>query len=836
MCKKLVFLIFLSFSISALAQENSNNINKKSSDHELNRLVELRARLSGEDKETIKESIIKRRESIEKKIRAEVEARSKDYQKNVVTRNARIKKQESMNRKRNELINKVNSRRIRFLNNERNSVNIFILTKEKDFNREIIHKKNSEDSIKTYIPIDFDIYEITSALKNGYLKNFLVILPTGEVKKFKVKKKSNIQLIITPYYIELAMNLKNSNNDEFILYGGSNWGFEGKVTSGNVENLIEINEKGEGYIFNFDNSGYVADINKSLKLNFSFTLSKHLSIEKSQYFKNKKESLLKKDEGEDLRVVDFLEEVEKESINWEVENVSGKKFYNIENINNFKSIKVNIKALEKSLFQNKIKEIKVSASHFGEDIFYIEDLKDINIFFDEDSTSIGLRSKSGKGGELVFTGNSAIGYKGYLISENFKGTYLIDLDKNGFGYIYNIYPKVNYYSNIGYDPEGFPRRNFEKSRKEEARMRAKEKELESRVNYPDFWGKKPPENEFDIYKLIYPFYISRIKYQPIINFKEEFLALNNFSLNGVNESTSTVKSNNLMKSDVLKEINKFESSMELINKEAEDLRVKNKINELSKMAENYNRYIVDLHDDKIIFNKKEFYKEYKSFVFLKDRFKHWLYVESIKNMETDNFLLYLTKIKRKFDRVVDSMHEVKLFKKISDNNIFSFDEHIKEENIKKNEGIIRDACSENEDGVFRYRIVTPIKTNPVEFNIKDFIAYAGLNSFTKVLVELKNYKEHFFLKDIKDRGNGLLRYDFEQIDGSDHFHFLIKNGELIMNDDNYFVFEDLTENNKTKQRKEKHYEIVFKNNKGYIYNKETKDYSFSCKGSFNFID
>ena len=62
MYKKLSFLIFFSFlffSITVVGQEDTNNMHSKTSDNNLNRLVELRARLSGEDKGSIRESIIK---------------------------------------------------------------------------------------------------------------------------------------------------------------------------------------------------------------------------------------------------------------------------------------------------------------------------------------------------------------------------------------------------------------------------------------------------------------------------------------------------------------------------------------------------------------------------------------------------------------------------------------------------------------------------------------------------------------------------------------------------------------------------------------------------------
>ena len=345
MYKKLSFLIFFSFlffSITVVGQEDTNNMHSKTSDNNLNRLVELRARLSGEDKGSIRESIIKMRENIEKKVKAEEEKRLKNHQENMVTRKARIKKISAMDKKRNAMERKVNNRRVRYLDSERNSIKFFIMTREKDFKSGVINKKTNRKNFKNYIPISFDIYEVTSALKNGYINSFSIVLPSGEVEVFKVDEKSDIGLRINPYYVEITMNLKNEDNNRFIFYGGSNWGFEGKIITNNAENVVEINEKGEGYIFDFDDSGYIASVDKSLKSNFAFTLSKYLSIERSQNFKSKKEKLLEKDNSENLKTVDFLENVKEETIDWDVDKALGRAFYDVEKIHNFKSIRVNI--------------------------------------------------------------------------------------------------------------------------------------------------------------------------------------------------------------------------------------------------------------------------------------------------------------------------------------------------------------------------------------------------------------------------------------------------------------------------------------------------------------
>ena len=59
---------------------------------------------------------------------------------------------------------------------------------------------------------------------------------------------------------------------------------------------------------------------------------------------------------------------------------------------------------------------------------------------------------------------------------------------------------------------------------------------------------------------------------------------------------------------------------------------------------------------------------------------------------------------------------------------------------------------------------------------------------------------------------------------------------FIINDYSFFIFENFPESNKVRNKGEEYYKVVFRNNKGYIYNKEIKDYGFSCKGPFNFID
>ena len=381
---------------------------------------------------------------------------------------------------------------------------------------------------------------------------------------------------------------------------------------------------------------------------------------------------------------------------------------------------------------------------------------------------------------------------------------------------------------VGYDSKGFDLVGFSEHFEEIEKNKKFELALESRVNYPDFWGEKPPENEFDtLYKSIYPFYISRISSKRLLKFTESYLTFDKSLVNNLNSNVTNIYTNKPTEFDIKSQIKDF--NVVFSGKKLDELELLNEVNNSFDKLKFHRDFIINFNDNnndnEIAFNKKYFFKNYKNFTFFKKKVKHLIGEEDFNNKEIEDFLLSLNNIENKYNAVIDSMMQINFIKDISSDNLFSFDEYMKNENINKNKGRIRKGCFNGSRSHFTYYFINSLNQFPVEFNVRDLIAYDGPNEFTKILIHLGDYKEYFILENINTRYDDALMYKFTQINGYDYFYFIVEKNQLINS--------ERSNNFKLNGRLNK---ITVKDNKGYIYEEKREFYGFSCKGPFNFID
>ena len=114
-------------------------------------------------------------------------------------------------------------------------------------------------------------------------------------------------------------------------------------------------------------------------------------------------------------------------------------FYNLEKINNYLPVQFKVEQIAKGFFQEKIKSIKVSVTSGKKVEFHANPTNKARVEPNSDSVRIFIFFTFGVSGTLALSGNSLEGYEGYVEGGSFGGRHIIKLDKDGKGYLYNIF-------------------------------------------------------------------------------------------------------------------------------------------------------------------------------------------------------------------------------------------------------------------------------------------------------------------------------------------------------------------------------------------------------------
>ena len=132
--------------------------------------------------------------------------------------------------------------------------------------------------------------------------------------------------------------------------------------------------------------------------------------------------------------------IEEKDVGWNVQTVNSVDFYNLEKINNYLPVQLKVEQVAKGMFQGKIKSMKVSVPSGKEQSFYLNSRNGAQAEPNGDNVWIYMFLTLDNSGRFMLGGNNKEGYKGYVEGGGLGGRYIIKLDRDGKGYVYNIYP------------------------------------------------------------------------------------------------------------------------------------------------------------------------------------------------------------------------------------------------------------------------------------------------------------------------------------------------------------------------------------------------------------
>lgn len=145
--------------------------------------------------------------------------------------------------------------------------------------------------------------------------------------------------------------------------------------------------------------------------------------------------------NQEKKMIEPFNIIREEDVGWDIQTVNSVDFYNLEKINNYLPVQLKVEQIAKGMFQGKVKSTKISVPSGKEQIFSARDENRIKIEPYGDSVRIFmfLTIENSNSGILMLGGDNKEGYKGYVEGGGLGGRHIIKLDKNGKGYVYNIF-------------------------------------------------------------------------------------------------------------------------------------------------------------------------------------------------------------------------------------------------------------------------------------------------------------------------------------------------------------------------------------------------------------
>ena len=138
-------------------------------------------------------------------------------------------------------------------------------------------------------------------------------------------------------------------------------------------------------------------------------------------------------------MVEPFKTIREEDVGWDVQTVNAVDFYNLEKINNYLPVQLKVEQVAKGMFQGKIKSMKVSVPSGKEQSFYLNSGNGAQAEPKGDNVWIYMFLTLDNSGRFMLGGNNKEGYKGYVEGGGLGGRHIIKLDKDGKGYVYNIF-------------------------------------------------------------------------------------------------------------------------------------------------------------------------------------------------------------------------------------------------------------------------------------------------------------------------------------------------------------------------------------------------------------
>jgi hypothetical protein len=138
-------------------------------------------------------------------------------------------------------------------------------------------------------------------------------------------------------------------------------------------------------------------------------------------------------------MVEPFETIREEDVGWDIQNIDTINFYNLEKINNYLPVQLKVEQIAKGFFQEKINSIKISVPSGKKVEFNANPTNKARVEPNSDNIRIFIFFTFGVSGTLALSGNDLEGYEGYVEGGGIGGRHIIKLDKEGKGYVYNIF-------------------------------------------------------------------------------------------------------------------------------------------------------------------------------------------------------------------------------------------------------------------------------------------------------------------------------------------------------------------------------------------------------------
>jgi len=139
------------------------------------------------------------------------------------------------------------------------------------------------------------------------------------------------------------------------------------------------------------------------------------------------------------KMIEPFKTIGEEDVGWDIQTVNSVDFYNLEKINNYLPVQLKVEQIAKGMFQGKIKSVKMSVPNGKEQSFYLNSGNGAQAEPNGDNVWIYMFLTLDNSGTFTLGGNDKEGYKGYVEGGGLGGRHIIKLDKDGKGYVYNIY-------------------------------------------------------------------------------------------------------------------------------------------------------------------------------------------------------------------------------------------------------------------------------------------------------------------------------------------------------------------------------------------------------------
>lgn len=805
MYKILFFVVFFSFSCISNTVIGKTNPEKSSSNilqEELKNTVISRKEVADE----IREHAVKIKEKVESSegLRLTEELRGK---KRITQARYKIKKE-----------NELKNRRIKYFRESKKSIFGYGISSESYIDWSIENIVDKEDD---YVIIDLDIKNIGAAILQKKINSLMAFSPNGLKKIFYPKDNEDLAVSISYDSIDIILNLKSKDGDRFVLTGSNLYGFEGFVTFDGKKYFLYFDKEGKGVLygkikfneFKFAHSG----LKKYEGINVKNWFKKEYGVLVSQ---KKENMLLEKDfkfTNRERKETNLLEVVDEDAIPWPINNFLTLGFFKTDKIEKYTPVKMNVKEIEKGIYNKEIKNFKITLMNGLYEIYSIDNYIKTSVIPDVELNFLRIDIKNDKK-HLYLVGNDVQGYKGFVKSSDRLGINFIELNEKGLGYIYNIYPKEK-----SYDASGFIMNRFSSFERINKNIN------ENNISFPDYWGEEPvgmkPSNAK---KALFPvfYYSSRLNYSKVEYIDNQVIDFSKIEFKDDKRKLTYSESDVVGYKKSLKELGlKLESNEELISEE----EMKNKIMKAFPLGGrvndlNYiNNFLDNLISGEFLFSKKDFYRLRKEVLELKENINELLSYNSDYKAEYLNYVYEeLEIISSKIEKILKAMPEINIFDEVQEDSIgFSLDDFINKKMNANNTESILNYCNKENDDYFLYEYIKIADFFPVVLNMDELLS-AGSIDFTKFKLSVGNVNELFYLKSLTKTSGDLkevLKLELSLI--GEQYNYDESKIKFYINNRNISDY-DLELNGIR-------YQLALRKNKGYLYKEKIFKYSLPCK-------